>query len=80
MIVTKKAKVRDNSFPDIIEGTLESIRPYGCNWIGVFVLDCQFLKWCDSEFKVVNVFAIKLSKADELCNITHYLRDGPWLN
>ncbi len=79
VIVTKKARVRDNGFPDIIEGTLASIHPYACNWISILVLDGRFPKRCDPEFKVVNVFAIKLSKADELRNITLYLRDGPCL-
>ncbi len=79
MIVTKKARVRDNGFLDIIEGTLASIHPYACNWIGILALDGQFPKRCDPEFKVVNVFAIKLSEANELRNITHYLRDGPCL-
>jgi hypothetical protein len=75
----KKARVRDNGFPDIIKETLASIRPYACNWIGILVLDGQFPKRCDPEFEMVNVFAIKLSKANELCNITHYLRDGSCL-
>ncbi len=79
MIVTKKARVRDNGFLDIIEGMLASICPCACNWIGILTLDGQFSKRCDPEFEVVNVFVIKLSKANELCNITHYLRDGPCL-
>ncbi len=78
-IVAKETGVRDDSLSNIVEGLLASVHPDPSDWIGVLALSGKLTKRCGPEFKVVDVFTIKLSKADKLCNIAHYLRRRPRL-
>ncbi len=79
VIIAKQARVRNDRLPNILEGTLASIRPDPGNWVGVLALGSKLSKGGDSEFKVVDLFAVKLSKSNKLRDVVHYLRAWPSL-
>ena len=79
VIIAKQERVRNDRLPNILEGTLASIRPDPGNWVGVLTLGSKLSKGGDSEFKVVDLFAVKLRESNKLSNGVHYLRAWPSL-
>jgi len=79
VIKAKQARVRNYCVPNVLKGTLASVRPDTGNWFGILALGGKLTKRGDPEFKVVDVFAIKLRKANKFCNIAHYLWARPRL-
>ncbi len=45
--------------------------PDWCNWIGVFIVDGELVQWSNLQFKVIDVLAVELHKANELGIVLH---------
>jgi hypothetical protein len=79
IIKPKEAWVGDDSLANVVERTLTILCPDSSDRIGVFLFDGQFTNGRDTEFKMMDVFALELCKANKLGNIPNNLRLRPCL-
>ncbi len=50
---------------------LHRIGPDWRDWIGVFIVDGELTQLSNPQFKVIDVLAVELHKANELGNVLH---------
>ncbi len=63
--------------PYVIEGALTVVRPQVGNGICILPFDDQIPKARDAELELRNVFAVELSKANNLGNVPNDFRPRP---
>jgi hypothetical protein len=74
MVEMGEAQIKNDCFTDGIKGVLTSIGPDPRYWLGIFPFISECMMGQYPEFKVMNVFAVKLRKTNEYCWIPPRLK------